>query len=224
MIKTIAHLADIHVFKSLDRHDEIRKVLNQVYTNLEKQKPDRIVVVGDTYNDYIDLEGEALILIGEMLNRFSLIAPVIITRGNHEIRKKNRSRIDTVQTLTDLLQNPKITYYNKSGFYPDDNVMWAVWDHVDHRYNGINTWRDIPHVKDKNKTYIDLYHDEINGCVYHTGYSPSKKQFPSPSDFKGDYGLFGDIHIRQFFNFKEVELEIDEEDLDKYLKDGWKII
>jgi len=224
MIKTIAHFADIHVYKSLDRHDEYRKVLQQVYKKLEEQKPDRIIVAGDTYSDYIDLEGEALILIGEILNRFAKIAPVIITRGNHEIRKKNRSRIDTVKTVTDLLQNPKVTYYNQSGFYPDDNVMWVVWDHVDHRYNNINPWKNITHSRDKKLTYIDLYHDPIDGCVYHNGYNPGNRTFPSPSDFKGEFGFFGDIHLRQYFNFKEVELEIDEEDLDKYLKDGWKIV
>jgi DNA repair exonuclease SbcCD ATPase subunit/DNA repair exonuclease SbcCD nuclease subunit len=200
MIKTIAHFADIHVAKSLERHDEYRKVLNKVYENLEKQKPDRIVVAGDTYNDYIDLEGEALIMIGEILNRFSRIAPVIITRGNHEIRKKNRSRIDTVKTVTDLLQNSAVTYYDKSGFYEDENVVWAVWDHVDRRYNKINTWKDIPHTRKKDKIYIDIYHDPVNGCKYHNGYNPGKIEFPSPSDLKGNFSFLGDIHLRQFFN------------------------
>lgn len=202
MIKTIAHFADIHVFKSLERHQEIRKVFDKVYTKLEEQKPDRIVIVGDTYNDYIDLEGEALILIGELLNRFSNIAPVIITRGNHEIRKKNRSRVDTVRTVTDLLQNPKITYYDKSGFYQDENVVWVVWDHVEHRYQNLNPWKDITHTRDKSLTYIDLYHDPIDGCVFHTGYNPGSRSLPTSSDFKGNYSFFGDIHLRQFFSKK----------------------
>lgn len=224
MIKTIAHFADIHVFKSLERHQEIRKVFERVYTKLEQQKPDRIVIVGDTYNDYIDLEGEALILIGELLNRFSTIAPVIITRGNHEIRKKNRSRVDTVRTITDLLQNPNITYYDKSGFYQDENIVWVVWDHVEHRYQNINPWKDIPHTRDKSLIYIDIYHDPIDGCVFHTGYNTGTRSLPMPSDFKGNYSFFGDIHLRQFFNFKEIELEVDEEELDKYIKDGWEIV
>lgn len=202
MINTIAHFADIHIHKSLDRHEEYRKILKQVYTELKEQKPDRIVIVGDTYNDYIDIEGEAIILIGEMLNNFSKIAPVIITRGNHEIRKKNRSRVDTVRTITDLLENSKITYYNKSGFYQDDNIVWVVWDHVEHRYDNINPWINISHKIDKNLTYIDLYHDPIDGCKFYTGYNPGNRNFPTPKDFKGDYSLFGDIHLRQFFSKK----------------------
>lgn len=202
MIKTIAHFADIHVQKSLERHIEYREVFKQVYEKLGQQKPDRIVIVGDTYNDYIELEGEPLILIGELLTKFAQIAPVIITRGNHEIRKKNRNRTDTVRTVIDLLKNPRITYYDKSGFYPDDNVVWVVWDHIGRRYNGINTWKDIPHKRDKDKIYIDLYHDPIDGCVFHSGYNPGKRKYPSPSDFKGNYSFFGDIHLRQFFSKK----------------------
>jgi len=204
MIKTIAHFADIHVHKSLERHEEYRKVLQQVYQKLKEQKPDRIVIAGDTYNDYIDLEGEALIIISEILENFSRIAPIIITRGNHEIRKRNLGRIDTVKTATDLLQNPKITFYDKSGFYPDDNVVWVVWDHVEHRYQNINPWKNIPHEKDKNLTYIDIFHDPIDGCVFQNGYNPGNRHLLSPSDFKGDYGLFGDIHIRQFFKKKTM--------------------
>ena len=223
MIKTIAHFADIHIFKSLERHDEIKKVLEKVYIKLNEQKPDRIVIVGDTYNDYIDLEGEPLILIGEMLNKFSQISPVIITRGNHEIRKKNRTRIDTMQTITDLLQNPNVKYYNKSGFYPDDNVMWVVWDHVEYRYLNINPWKNITHQKSDKYTYIDLYHDPIDGCSYNDGYNSNAKQFPKIDEFKGDFSLFGDIHLKQFFKYKEVEIEIDKKDIDKYLKDGWSL-
>lgn len=200
MINKIAHFADIHISKTLDRHDEYRKVLKNVYIELEKQKPDRIVIVGDSYNDYIDIEGEAIILIGEMINNFSKISPVIITRGNHEIRKKNRNRIDTVKTITDLLENPRVTYYNKSGFYQDENVMWVVWDHVEHRYDNINPWKNIQHERNKELIYIDLYHDPIDGCEFYTGYNPGNKKYPDPNDFKGNYSLFGDIHLRQFFS------------------------
>lgn len=202
MIKKIAHFADIHVFKSLERHDEYKKIFEKVYNKLKEQHPDRIVIVGDTYNDYIDLEGEALILIGEFLNNLSQISPVIITRGNHEIRKKNRSRIDTIKTVTDLLDNPKITYYNKSGFYIDSNIVWVVWDHVEHRYHGINPWKDIQHKRDKSLIYIDLYHDPIDGCSFYNDYIPTRKNFIGTKDFKGDYSFFGDIHLRQFFNNK----------------------
>lgn len=219
MIKKIAHLADIHIRKSTDRHEEYREVFNKLYKELKKDNPDRIVVVGDIYDNFIDLEGEALILVGEFLTNLSDISKTILTRGNHDIRKKQKSRIDTVETVTTLLDNDNITYYNKSGFYEDGNIVWVVWDHVD----GLNPWKDITHNKIKDKTYIDLYHDPINGCRLYNGMKMEGK-YPKVKDFKGDFSMFGDIHLRQFFDYQYTEKEINEDDLDSYLENGWEII
>jgi len=219
MIKKIAHLADIHIKKSIDRHQEYREIFHKLYKDLKEKKPDRIVIVGDIYDNFIDIEGEALILMGEFLNKLSNISKTIITKGNHDIRKKHKTRIDTIETVTTLINNSGITYYNKSGFYIDDNVVWVVWDHVD----GLNPWKDIEHKKIKNKTYIDLYHDPINGCALYNGMKIEGK-YPKIKDFKGDYSMFGDIHLRQFFDFQYTEKEINENDLEKYIKNGWKIV
>ena len=156
---------------------------------------------------------------GEFLNKLSqLTDKVVITRGNHDLRKKSLSRKDTIETITTLIANPKVLYLNKSGFYDDENVVWVVHNHREN----VNPWVLIPHKKDKNKIYIDLYHDPIQGCMGHNGF-PLKNNKYALTDFKGDYGFFGDIHLRQFLKYKEVEIEIDEKDLDKYLKDGWKV-
>lgn len=197
MISKIAHLADIHIKKSVDRHHEYREVFNRLYTDLSQENPDRIVVVGDIYDNFIDLEGEALILVADFLNSLSNISKVIVTVGNHDIRKKHKSRVNTIKTVTTLIKNDNVVYYEKSGFYKDDNIVWVVWDHVD----GINPWKEIKTRKLKTKTYIDLYHDPINGCKLYNGMTMSGK-YPTISDFRGDYSFFGDIHLRQFFKGK----------------------
>ena len=46
MIKTIAHLADIHIRK-LHRFVEYRDVFNRLYKKLRKLKPDLIYIGGD---------------------------------------------------------------------------------------------------------------------------------------------------------------------------------
>lgn len=219
MIKKIAHLADIHIKKSIDRHQEYKEVFDKLYKDLKEETPDRIVIVGDIYDNFIDIEGEALILMGDFLTELTNITKVIITRGNHDIRKKHKTRIDTIETVTTLINNSGITYYNKSGFYEDENIVWVVWDHVD----GLNPWKDIKHNKIKNKTYIDLYHDPINGCSLYNGMRMEGK-YPKVKDFKGDLSMFGDIHLRQFFDYQYTEKEINEDDLDGYLKNGWEII
>jgi len=218
MIKKIAHMGDIHIKKSIDRHEEYREVFDKLYKDLKKEKPDRIVVAGDVYDNFIDIEGESLVLVGEFLTNLSIISKTILIVGNHDIRKKHKTRINTIETVTTLLNNPEIIYYNKTGFYEDDNVVWVVWDHVD----GLNPWKDINHNKSKDKIYIDIYHDPIDGCSLYNGMRFEGK-YPKIKDFKGDYSMFGDIHLRQFFDYQYTEKEINENELDKYIKDGWEI-
>jgi len=84
MIKTIAHLADLHIRKTPTRNEEYEIVFKNLIESLEKEKPDRIVIVGDLVHDYLDLQGEQLIMVSDLLNALSKIAPVRITRGNHD--------------------------------------------------------------------------------------------------------------------------------------------
>src|SRR5690606_405192 len=97
MIKRIAHLADIHIPKSPTRHEEYREVFNRLYDSLKEANVDRIVIVGDLFHDYIELQPEANILAGEFLNTLASIAPVRIIRGNHDIRKKAIKRVDSIE-------------------------------------------------------------------------------------------------------------------------------
>jgi len=84
MIKTIAQIADIHIRKTPTRNEEYEFVFNNLLKSLQQTKPDRIVIVGDLVHDYLDLQGEQLIMAHELLNSLSEIAPVRITRGNHD--------------------------------------------------------------------------------------------------------------------------------------------
>jgi DNA repair exonuclease SbcCD nuclease subunit len=92
MINKICHIADIHIRKTPTRNDEYEKVFENLIESLKKERPDRIVIVGDLVHDYLDLQGEQLIMAHNLLNELSKIAPVRITRGNHDCRKKNLKR------------------------------------------------------------------------------------------------------------------------------------
>jgi len=200
MVKLIVHCADIHIRKNPARHEEYREQFEKFYKSLEEKRPDRIVIVGDLYHDYIELEGEAQILMGEFLNRLSqLTDKVIITRGNHDLRKKALNRTDTIKAITTLINNPKVLYLDHSDFYVDDNIVWVVHHHRE----GINPWVDIPHTKDPSKTYIDLYHNPVQDCLGHNGL-PLKNDKYSVTDFKGDFSYLGDIHLTQFFKKRRV--------------------
>ena len=195
MIKRIVHLADIHIKKSDVRHHVHRDVFQKAYDKIKEEKPDKILIVGDIYHDFVNLSPEAEILMGEFLNNLADIAPVIITRGNHDLQKQNLKKKDVVEAVTTLINNPNVTFYNKSGFYEDDNIMWVVHHHRGHD----NPWEDIPHTVKKDKIYIDLYHDPIQGCLGDNG-EPLLNNKYTPDELKGDYSFLGDIHLRQDFN------------------------
>lgn len=196
MINKVAHFSDIHIRKSTLRHDEYKKIFNDVYNKLIKDKPDRIVIVGDLYHDFLDQSGEAQLLMASFLNNLARISTVVIVRGNHDLMKKNLNRIDVIESLTKLINNPNVIYYNQSGFYEDDNVVWVVWNHRDK--NIVNPWVDIQHPKKKDKIYIDLFHDPIDGCLDHQG-KPMRGKYEPVTSFKGDFTFAGDLHYYQVF-------------------------
>lgn len=215
MIKTIAHVADIHIRKTPTRNEEYQKVFDNLIKSLQQKKPDRIVIVGDLVNDYLDLQGEQLIMANKLLNELAKIAPVRITRGNHDCRKKNLKRVDSVKAIVETLNNPNVIYYDKTDVFYDENVAWFVWHHGEKKNNPwktkegkiYETLRSTAMTKDENGQFtvpeyvaIDLFHDPVNGCVSDTGFEMKSKQYYKLTDFKGDYSFFGDIHHKQFLD------------------------
>ena len=197
MIKTVAHVADIHIRKSPTRNNEYEQVFENLYKSLEEKKPDRIVVVGDLVHDYLDLQGEQLILGSSFLNRLAAIAPVRITRGNHDMRKKSIKRTDSVEAIVKSINNSNIIYYNEIGFFNDENVTWAVWKHGIKDNNPWNIKKKT--IPDGNIT-IDLFHDPVQGSTNNFGFEFNKKTLTEPKQFKGKYAMLGDIHKLQYLN------------------------
>ena len=201
MVEKIAHLADIHIRKTPTRNEEYEKVFKNLIDSLTQKKPDRIVIAGDLVHDYLDLQGEQLIMASEFLNSLSKIAPVRITRGNHDCRKKNLKRVDSIKAIVDTLYNDRVVYYDETGFYSDENISWAVWHHGEAKNNpwkmkGIKQFLE----DNKDNTTIDLFHDPVTGCKSTTGFEMKSKSYYKVSDFKADISMFGDIHRMQFLD------------------------
>ncbi len=198
MIKSIAHLSDIHIH-NLQRYSEYRIQFDKIYKILEERKPDRIVIVGDLFEKFVEISNEANILASEFLNRLSQISKVVIVPGNHDYMSKNKNRLNSVFTIINIMNNPNITYFGNSGFYEDDDVVWVNYSHLE---KDIEPWVDIKHTKDESKIYIALYHDPINGAIIDTKTFEDLK-YKSITDFKNnDIILLGDIHKFQYFRKK----------------------
>lgn len=188
----IAHLADIHI-RNVERHEEYREVFQKLYQKLIEVQPERIVVVGDLFESYIEISNEAKMLAGEFLNNLSKIAKVIITRGNHDIRKKNLNRVDSIKVIVELINNSNLIYYDKTGIYEDGKITWVVYDHPS---KTLDPWSGV--TSDNNQIYIGLFHDPILNCTDDLG-RVYKDVKPIEYFNKNDYLLLGDIHKRQYF-------------------------
>jgi len=203
MIKTIAHLADIHIRKTPTRNEEYQQVFKRLITSLKKQKPDRIIIVGDLVHDYLDLQGEQLIMAHNFLKELATIAPVRTTRGNHDCRKKNLKRVDSIKAIVETLGDIDVEYYDKTGFYVDENVTWAVWHHGEKNNNPWKTKEGkklLAYQGQDARVNIDLFHDPITGCMSTTDFEMKSKSYYKISDFKGTYSFFGDIHRMQYLD------------------------
>jgi Calcineurin-like phosphoesterase len=205
MIKKIVHLADIHIRKIPTRNDEYEKVFKKLIKSIKQKKPDLIVIVGDLLNDYLDLQSEQIILAVKLLRELAKIAPVRITRGNHDCRKKNLKRIDPIRAIVDIISDPNIIYYDKTRFYDDDNITWAVWHHGEPKNN---PWKSKEGksilANPEHNTTIDLFHDPINGCTSDNGFELKDSTRYKIKEFMGEYSFFGDIHRMQFFGNKKA--------------------
>jgi len=218
----IVHLADIHIVNEPNEHLKYKIIFQKLYVELDQIKPDKIVLVGDTLDAFISTSLESETLAAELLNKLSTYCEVIVVLGNHEIRKKDIKRSSSIGSIIKMMNNSSITFFDTSGFF-DDKTEDIVWVNYSHLQKTIIPWRDIQHNKDKSKTYIGLFHDPLYGCKLPNGLDMKSKSMVKLSDFdNNDMTLMGDIHLRQFFE-KEIELEIDENELSDYLNDGWNI-
>jgi DNA repair exonuclease SbcCD ATPase subunit/DNA repair exonuclease SbcCD nuclease subunit len=191
----VAHLGDTHIFNESDRHDEYRDIFGKIYKELKKIKPDRIVLCGDLFESKLTLTNEAKVLAGEFLNNLANISKVKIIIGNHDLNIKNLSRVDSIDMIVKLINNPNIEYYNKSGIYEDDEIAWVVYNHPE---KNVDPW--LNQVKDDDKIYIGLFHDPIQNCTTDVGKVFNDKKLKDINYFKNnDYLMLADIHKRQYF-------------------------
>jgi len=189
----IAHMADVHFMNNLSRLTEQKHVADKTVESIKEQSPDLIVISGDLFHDYVRPFNEVRALAADFLYKLTEIAEVVITDGNHDLMKLNLQRHSSIKNLVDIMKNPKIHYLNQTKMYEMGNLVFACWYHPDRK----SPWLDFTQERDPNKTYIDIFHDPIQGCSLETGSIYENGDAVSLSDFKGDIVMAGDIHLFQ---------------------------
>ena len=206
MVKTIAHLADIHIRK-LHRFVEYRQVFKNLYKQLKQLKPDLIYIGGDVVHGKLDTSPEEVRMVANFFLSLCKIAPTIIIPGNHDCNLNNKSREDTLSPIVDLVQKivPNLHYWKQSGVYTIDNVDFGVMSIFDHDKEGNQLTTGLPNPDDlENKHKIALFHGGVDKHLYDNGFAVTDERVKL-SDFNGyDLVLLGDIHKRQFLNKEET--------------------
>tara|TARA_R110000851_G_scaffold42152_2_gene105018 strand:- start:854 stop:1540 length:687 start_codon:yes stop_codon:yes gene_type:complete len=222
MVKTIIHFADVHV-RTYRMHDEYKEVFTQFINEVKlltkhlKYDEIRIAIVGDLVHQKITISNEQLILCTWFLRELLKVGKVVIIAGNHDLLENNKDRVDSISPLILLLDNKNIAFYKESKCYEDDNIVWCNYSIFEgNKKPDIEKGREL---YGNDKTYIGLYHAPLVGASTDIGYK--FEEGTSLDIFNGcDMTLLGDIHKRDCFYLDE-EMEIDEVELDGYIKKGW---
>ena len=182
----IAHLADVHIRK-LKYHTEYREVFKQLYSVLEKEKIDSIVICGDLVHTKTDMSPEMISMVSWFLSSLADIAPTVVILGNHDGNLKNSSRLDALTPIVRSLDHPELYLLKdsqemklKDGFY--FNVL-SVFDR--------ENW-----VKPSNKEAVNiaLYHGSVSSSKTDIGWvlEHTDDNITIFKDF--DFAFLGDIH------------------------------
>ena len=206
MIKTIAHLADIHIRK-LHRFVEYRQVFKNLYKQLKQLKPDAIFIGGDVVHGKLDTSPEEVRMVANFFLELCKIAPTIVIPGNHDCNLNNKSREDTLSPIVDLVQKitPNLHYWKKSGVYTMDNVDFGVMSIFDHDKAGNQLTDGLPNPHNLNgDVRIALFHGGVDKHQYDNNFVV-RDEHVKLDTFQGyDIVMLGDIHKRQFLDDKET--------------------
>jgi len=205
LIKTIAHLADIHIRK-LHRFVEYRQVFKNLYKQLKELKPDAIYIGGDVVHGKLDTSPEEVRMVANFFLELCKIAPTIVIPGNHDCNLNNKSREDTLSPIVDLVQKitPNLHYWKKTGVYNMDNVDFATLSIFDIDKEGKQITDTIPNPKDLKNTSIALFHGGVDKHFYDNGFQVQDDRVTNDTFAGYDMVLLGDIHKRQFLNEEET--------------------
>jgi DNA repair exonuclease SbcCD nuclease subunit len=218
-LKTIYHIADIHI-RNVQRHDEYRKVFEKMFEEIRKRGTDDSIIylAGDIAHAKLELSPELVREISWLFTECSNHCETILITGNHDCNMNNSDRLDVLTPIVEALNLPNFHYLRDTQIYSIGGVDFGVFSILDNKAN----WPKGNTLTGSRK--IALFHGPIDNSTTDVGYVVSSRHFTTDIFDGYDLALLGDIHKRQNVqNYSEEYIEIDEEDLEDYLKKGWEI-
>jgi len=218
-IDKIYHIADIHI-RNLKRHQEYKTVFERTAEAVKKTlgPNDIIFLGGDIVHAKTDMTPELIQSVQEFFKMFADIAPTILITGNHDCNLNNVSRLDALTPIVNALNHPNLHYLKESGVYHISDKHFVVMSVFDKPKDFIKANSFEGDYK------IALHHGAVNNAMTDIGFRLQNDHVDIIT-FEGyNLTLLGDIHKpnQTLQEYSCEELEIDEVELDKYLKEGWQ--
>jgi DNA repair exonuclease SbcCD ATPase subunit len=195
IIKTIYHLADIHIRKN--RHDEYKLVFNKLCKKIKEDCENSLIVIaGDILHE--GLSPDNIMITKNFFVDLTKITDVCVIIGNHD--QSSRSNFDATDYLTPILLKLDTTHNlflldNKmNNLYQYNNILFGyTTTHASHVIS-------VP-AKFKNKTKIALWHGIVHGATAFNEFPLSNSKTFNQDDFKQyDIVMLGDVHKHQYLN------------------------
>ncbi|PXW91768.1 exodeoxyribonuclease I subunit D [Streptohalobacillus salinus] len=179
----ILHTADWHLGKivnAVHMTADQREQLNQLFTMIETEQPDLLIIPGDIYDRSIPPK-EAVDLLDQTLTRLvkDFQLPVLITSGNHDspdrlqfghqLFKENQLYIETklkkdVEALTFYDQYGPVTFHLIPYFEPEEVNQWFLDERiVTHQQATEKVIEQIESSIDDNERHVVLAHTFMAG-------------------------------------------------------------
>ncbi len=205
-IEKIYHISDIHI-RLQKRHDEYRKVFNNLYQNLKEEvkealggdsKKGLIIITGDILHSKTELSPECISITADFFQNLAKIMPLIIIAGNHDANLNNNNRLDSLTPIVEkVIRRSQCYYLRQSGFYRFANIIFGLTSVFDYNFvkaSDIGSL-DLEGIEHK----IALFHGRVDGAITDTGTIMEGERGINKKSFEGyDFTLLGDIHKHQF--------------------------
>ena len=197
-IKYIIQFGDVHC-RLNQRVEEYREVFNEFFQNIKDLPADETIIVntGDIFHNKNELQPEGIQLVKDLLIGCSKLFPTIIIAGNHDAILSNKSRLDSISPIVDMLNKDNIFYLKDSGLYAIANILFnnmSVFDTPDVYIRG----ETIPAIyRNKYDKIIGLFHGAIDLAMADTGHVISNPLIMLPLFDNHHIVMAGDIHKMQ---------------------------
>jgi DNA repair exonuclease SbcCD ATPase subunit/predicted phosphodiesterase len=187
----IIHVADIHI-RNTKYHFEYEDVFYQLFSLVQQEQPDFVVVAGDLAHTKTSLSPEyfafAQTFYQELLGSFD--GKIISIIGNHDFSLSNKQRLDAISPIISTFPGglwERLIYLRESGEHDCGNIVFNALSILDEQH-----WITSP--TKPHKINIALFHGPVKGSKTDGGWELDNEHYTTAMFEKFDYAMLGDIH------------------------------